>query len=72
MQQMVADGEADALVPERVWHELARGLMAARPSRMLMVHRNCGALQRLLPEVDALWGVPQSAEHLRKWTPAFT
>ncbi len=63
MQQMVADGEADALVPERVWQELARGLMAARPSRMLMVLRNCGALQRLLPEVDALWGVPQSAEH---------
>jgi tRNA nucleotidyltransferase (CCA-adding enzyme) len=63
MQQMVADGEADALVPERVWQELARGLMEARPSRMLAVLRECGALARLLPEVQRLWGVPQPAQH---------
>ena len=63
MQQMVADGEADALVPERVWQELARGLMAHKPSRMLEVLRSCGALQRLLPEVDKLWGVPQRVEY---------
>ena len=63
MQQMVADGEADALVPERVWQELARGLMAHKPSRMLEVLRSCGALQRLLPEVDKLWGVPQRIEY---------
>ena len=63
MREMVEDGEVDALVPERVWQELARGLMERRPSRMFEVLRACGALARLLPEVDALWGVPQRAEH---------
>ena len=63
MQDMVRDGEADALVSERVWQELARGLMCQKPSRMLQVLRACGALKRLLPEVDALYGVPQRAEH---------
>jgi tRNA nucleotidyltransferase (CCA-adding enzyme) len=63
MRQMVADGEVDELVPERVWQELARGLMAEKPSRMFDVLRDCGALKRLLPEIDALFGVPQSAEH---------
>ncbi|WP_374257500.1 multifunctional CCA addition/repair protein [Aquabacterium sp.] len=63
MRQMVADGEVDHLVPERVWQELARGLMEAKPSRMFEVLRACGALARLLPEVDALWGVPQRAEY---------
>ncbi|MFM9901392.1 MAG: multifunctional CCA addition/repair protein [Polaromonas sp.] len=63
MQQMVADGEVDALVPERVWQELSRGLMAAQPSRMLCVLKDCGALHQLLPEVDQLWGVPQRADH---------
>jgi tRNA nucleotidyltransferase (CCA-adding enzyme) len=61
--QMVAEGEVDALVPERVWQELSRGLMEPRPSRMLAVLRDCGALARLLPEVEALYGVPQPAEH---------
>jgi tRNA nucleotidyltransferase (CCA-adding enzyme) len=46
----------DALVPERVWQELARGLGENRPSRMLDVLHACGALARLLPEVDAQWG----------------
>ncbi len=63
MQAMVAAGEADALVPERVWQELARGLLAGKPSRMFEVLRACGALNKLLPEVDRLWGVPQRAEH---------
>jgi tRNA nucleotidyltransferase (CCA-adding enzyme) len=63
MCQMVRDGEVDHLVPERVWQELSRGLMEARPSRMFAVLRDCGALQRLLPELDRLWGVPQSAQH---------
>lgn len=63
MKQMVADGEVDALVAERVWQELARGLMAPRPSRMFEVLRECGALARLLPEVDRLWGVPQRPEY---------
>jgi tRNA nucleotidyltransferase (CCA-adding enzyme) len=60
---MVQAGEADALVAERVWQELSRGLMAARPSRMFEVLRACGALAKLLPEVDRLWGVPQPAAH---------
>jgi tRNA nucleotidyltransferase (CCA-adding enzyme) len=63
MQDMVHAGEVDALVRERVWQELAKGLMATRPSRMLQVLRACGALVRLLPEVDRLYGVPQPAEH---------
>jgi tRNA nucleotidyltransferase (CCA-adding enzyme) len=63
MREMVDDGEVDALVPERVWQELARGLMEAKPSRMFKVLRACGALQVLLPEVDALWGVPQPPQH---------
>ncbi|CAN5541812.1 multifunctional CCA addition/repair protein [soil metagenome] len=63
MQAMVADGEVDALVSERVWQELARGLMEKKPSRMFEVLRDCGALARLLPEVDRLWGVPQRADY---------
>lgn len=63
MRQMVEGGEVDALVPERVWQELARGLMERRPSRMLAVLRDCGALARILPELDALWGVPQPSAH---------
>lgn len=63
MRDMVAAGEVDALVPERVWQELARGLMEARPSRMFMVLRECGALTRILPELDALFGVVQPEQH---------
>ncbi|MES2931968.1 MAG: multifunctional CCA addition/repair protein [Pseudomonadota bacterium] len=63
MRQMVAAGEVDALVPERVWQEFARGLMEAQPSRMLTVLRDCGALARIMPELDVLWGVPQPPLH---------
>jgi tRNA nucleotidyltransferase (CCA-adding enzyme) len=63
MREMVAAGEVDALVPERVWQELARGLMEAQPSRMFMTLRECGALARILPELDALFGVTQPAQH---------
>ncbi|HEU4457874.1 MAG TPA: multifunctional CCA addition/repair protein [Methylibium sp.] len=63
MRGMVCDGEADALVPERVWQELSRGLMEAKPSRMFELLRECGALKRLLPEVERLWGVPQPEAH---------
>jgi len=63
MREMVSAGEVAALVPERVWAELSTGLMEAHPGRMFQVLRACGALRVLLPEVDALWGVPQSAEH---------
>jgi tRNA nucleotidyltransferase (CCA-adding enzyme) len=61
-RSMVDAGEVDALVPERVWQEISRGLMEAKPSRMLETLRECGALARLLPEVDRLWGVPQRAD----------
>jgi len=63
MRSMVDNGEVDALVPERVWQEVARGLMEARPSRMFQVLRDCGALVRLFPEIDRLFGVPQPPEH---------
>ena len=59
MNEMVHNGEVDALVPERVWQELAKGLMENHPSRMFHVLRDCGALARILPEVDVLFGVPQ-------------
>jgi tRNA nucleotidyltransferase (CCA-adding enzyme) len=63
MRAMVEAGEADALVPERVWQEVSRGLMERTPSRMFEVLRRCGALARVLPEVDRLFGVPQRADH---------
>ena len=63
MREMVQNGEVDALVPERVWQELAKGLMEVQPSRMFEVLRQCGALQKILPELDRLWGVPQPALH---------
>jgi tRNA nucleotidyltransferase/poly(A) polymerase len=63
MKAMVDNGEVDALVPERVWQELARGLMEKRPSAMFHALRACGALAKILPEVDRLFGVPQPPEH---------
>ena len=59
MRDMVKSGEVDALVPERVWQEIAKGLMEAKPSRMFELLRACGALQKIMPELDKLWGVPQ-------------
>ncbi|MCA3086325.1 MAG: multifunctional CCA addition/repair protein [Rhodocyclaceae bacterium] len=61
MREMVDAGEVDSLVAERVWQELARGLAEATPSRMFEVLRDCGALARIAPEIDRLWGVPQSS-----------
>ncbi|MCZ8219723.1 MAG: multifunctional CCA addition/repair protein [Acidovorax sp.] len=63
MREMAEHGEVDHLVPERVWQELARGLMEEKPSRMFEVLRDCGALAVLLPEVARLWGVPQRADY---------
>lgn len=63
MREMVASGEVDHLVSERVWQELSRGLMEHKPSRMFDVLRDCGALASLLPEVDRLWGVAQRADY---------
>jgi tRNA nucleotidyltransferase (CCA-adding enzyme) len=71
MREMVCAGEVDALVAERVWQELSRGLMEASPSRMVDVLHDCGALARLLPEVDADWSAtngqtPPHAAALRR------
>ena len=63
MRRMVESGEVDHLVPERVWAELERALSEDRPSRFFEVLRGCGALARLFPEIDALFGVPQPEKH---------
>lgn len=63
MRDMVAAGEVDALVAERVWQEFAKGLMEREPRKMIEVLRDCGALAILLPEVEALFGVPQRADY---------
>ena len=63
MARMVDGGELEDLVPERVWQELMGALRAASPSAFLSTLRGCGALAVVLPEVDALYGVPQRAEY---------
>ncbi len=63
MGDMVAAGEADALVPERVWQELEKALGEKTPMQFIEVLRDCGALQKIMPELDCLWGVPQPPEH---------
>jgi tRNA nucleotidyltransferase (CCA-adding enzyme) len=62
MRAMTASGELSTLVPERVWQELSRALASARPSAFLRTLHDCGALAGVLPEIDALYGVPQRAE----------
>lgn len=59
MKDMVNSNEVNALVPERVWNELQTGLLEKKPSRMIQVLHDCGALARLLPEIESLWYVPQ-------------
>lgn len=63
MSEMVHNGEVDALVPERMWQEFARGLMEKKPSRMFYALRECSALTRIMPEVNTLFGVPQPAQY---------
>ena len=63
MRAMVSSGEVDSLVAERVWQEFARGMMEAQPARMFTLLHEIGALARILPELDRLWGVPQPALH---------
>jgi len=63
MRSMVADGEVDHLVSERVWAETQRALAEPAPQAFVSTLRSCGALARLLPEVEALYGVPQRAEY---------
>lgn len=63
MQEMVAAGEVDALVPERVWQEMQKALSEKTPAAFITTLRDCGALQRILPELDRLFGIPQPEEH---------
>ncbi len=63
MREMVNQGEIDALVPERVWAEFAKALGEPTPTEFVRVLRNCGALARLFPELDRLFGVPQRADY---------
>jgi len=63
MREIAASGELDALVPERVWQELRRALSEPQPSAFLSTLRQTHALKAILPELDALYGVPQSAEY---------
>jgi tRNA nucleotidyltransferase (CCA-adding enzyme) len=63
MRRMVASGEADHLVAERIWQELARGLMEDAPARMIRILHDCGALARIVPALDRLFGVPQRADY---------
>ena len=65
MSRMVAEGEADALVPERVWQETRRALACGHPEVFIRVLRECGALAVIYPEIDALFGVPQPS----RWHP---
>src|SRR5450755_2196756 len=63
IRAIVSGGELATLTPERVWQELARALMESRPSRFFSELRRCGALALLLPEIDALFGIPQPVAH---------
>ena len=65
MRGMVADGEADALVAERIWQETHTAWLEPRPQVFFQVLRDCGALMVLFPELEALFGVPQNP----KWHP---
>jgi len=63
MTKMVAAGEVDALVPERVWQEMQKALSEKTPTAFVSTLKDCGALKRIMPELDCLWGVPQPEEH---------
>ena len=63
MRQMVADGEVDSLVPERVWQEMLCALNEASPEVFFTTLRDCGALARIFPQLDCLWGIPQKPEY---------
>lgn len=63
MKTMVSNGEVDALVPERVWAETYKALQTNSPQLFFKILRDCGALERIMPEIDALFGVPQTAKY---------
>lgn len=62
-REMVAHGEIDHLVPERVWTEMQRALMGDEPQLFFYLLRTAHALDRILPELDALFGVPQPVRY---------
>ena len=63
MKTMVEAGEVDALVPERIWQEMQKALTERTPVKFIEVLRECGALKKIIPELDRLFGVPQPEEH---------
>ncbi|MGB9428390.1 MAG: multifunctional CCA addition/repair protein [Gammaproteobacteria bacterium] len=63
MRTMTASGEVDALVPERVWQETAKALASESPAVFFSELRECGALERVFPEIDRLFGIPQPEKH---------
>ncbi|CAH0235647.1 MULTISPECIES: multifunctional CCA addition/repair protein [Pseudomonas] len=63
MRQLSESGELQALTAERSWKEISRALMEDHPQVFIQVLRDCGALKELMPEVDALFGVPQPETH---------
>ena len=63
MRTMVATGSLETLAPERIWQELRRALLCAKPSAFLHTLRSIAALEIILPEVAGLYGVPQTAHH---------
>lgn len=63
MRSMVSAGEVDALIPERVWQEMRKALQEADPTPFFLTLRACGALARLWPALDKLWGIPQPEMH---------
>ena len=65
MNDMVREGEADALVPDRVWKETEAALGESHPQVFIEILRSCGALKAVYPEIDALFGIPQP----EKWHP---
>lgn len=63
LKEITATEELDALVPERVWTEMEKALSAKYPARFILVLQSCGALEKLFPEIQALFGVPQTKEY---------
>jgi len=63
MKTMVTAGEVDALIPERTWQEIQKALTEKTPSVFITTLRDCGALKRIIPELDRLWGIPQPQQH---------
>lgn len=63
MKTMTTNGEVDALVAERVWGEMHKALASEQPQRFIQILRDCGALKKILPEIDVLFGIPQNKDY---------